>query len=113
MISFELLIAQTGLRRTDLDRWISNRWVRPDGEAGHYVFRDVDVARVRLIFELRDDLDVNEAALPVVLSLLDQLYDSRRRMRELGDALSEIAPEHLCRGLIEKLAGRTAPANQG
>lgn len=113
MISFDLLVAQiSGLRPTDLDRWISNRWVRPDGDAGHYVFHDIDVARARLIFELRDDLDVNEAALPVVLSLLDQLYDTRRRICELGDALGEIAPEHLRRALIDRLSGHTGPASE-
>ncbi len=105
MISFDVLISQTsGLLPQDLDRWICNHWVRPDGSAGHYIFHDIDVARVRLIFELRDDLDVNEAALPVVLSLLDQLYDARRRMRELGDALGELAPEPLRRALVDRLA---------
>jgi chaperone modulatory protein CbpM len=105
MISFDVLIARTsGLLPQDLDRWISNHWVRPDGGAGHYLFHDIDVARVRLIFELRDDLDVNEAALPVVLSLLDQLYDARRTMRELGDALGELAPEPLQRALIDRMA---------
>lgn len=109
MISFDILIAETsGLRANDLDRWISNQWVRPDGDAGHYLFHDIDVARVRLIFELREDLDVNEAALPVVLSLLDQLYDARRRMRELGDALGELAPEPLRRAMVDRLSGRDA-----
>jgi hypothetical protein len=46
--------------------------VRPDGNAGHYEFREIDVARVRLIQELRNELQINEAALPIVLSLLDQ-----------------------------------------
>ncbi|WP_010219564.1 chaperone modulator CbpM [Sphingomonas sp. PAMC 26621] len=107
MISFDLVIAQTsGLRPIDLELWIANRWVRPDGDVGHYEFQDIDVARVRLIYQLRDDLDINEATLPVVLSLLDQLYDARRIMRELGDAVREIAPEDMRNTLIEKLSGQ-------
>jgi chaperone modulatory protein CbpM len=39
---------------------------------------------VRLILELRDLMQVNEEALPVVLSLLYQIYELRRRMRALG-----------------------------
>jgi chaperone modulatory protein CbpM len=75
-----------GVSRPDLDRWIDNDWIRPDRDLGTYVFQEIDVARVRLIQELHDDLGVNEDALPVVLSLLDQLYDLRRRLRGLDDA---------------------------
>jgi chaperone modulatory protein CbpM len=85
MITVKVLLTQfPGLPLQDLERWISNDWVRPDGRAGDYGFREIDVARIRLIHELRDNLEVNEAALPVVLMLLDQLYDLRRRMRDLS-----------------------------
>lgn len=85
MIGFEVLLtAVPKLPRGDLERWIANAWVKPDGPSGNYQFRDIDVARVRLILELRDELEVNEAALPVVLLLLDQLYDLRRRLRDQG-----------------------------
>jgi chaperone modulatory protein CbpM len=92
MISVEVLLSEIpSLPRQDLDRWISKAWIRPDGRPGAYAFHDIDVARVRLIQELRDDLDVNELALPVVLLLLDQLYDLRRRLRELSDRNGLIA----------------------
>ena len=84
MITVKVLLTQfPDLPLQDLERWISNDWVRPDARAGAYAFREIDVARVRLIQELRDKLEINEAALPVVLLLLDQLYDLRRRMRDL------------------------------
>ena len=84
MITVEVLLTWIpDLPLDDLERWISNDWVRPDGRAGDYAFREIDVARIRLIQELRDSLEINEAALPVVLLLLDQLYDLRRRMRDL------------------------------
>jgi chaperone modulatory protein CbpM len=88
MISVEVLLTQLpDLPLQDLERWISNDWVRPDGRAGDYAFREIDVARIRLIQELRDKLEINEAALPVVLLLLDQLYDLRRRMRAMRSEL--------------------------
>jgi chaperone modulatory protein CbpM len=84
MITVDVLLAQLpDLPPKDLERWILNDWVRPDGRIGDYAFRAIDVARVRLIQELRDDLEINESALPVVLLLLDQLYDLRRRMRDM------------------------------
>lgn len=107
MISIEVVIGQhPGLQRPELERWIAHGWVRPDGSAGGYVFREIDVARVRLIRELRDDLGVEEDTLPLVLSLLDQLYDLRRRMRELTDALGQTASEDVRRTLAEHLATR-------
>lgn len=105
MIGIEVVVTQlSGLQRQDLERWIANRWVRPDGDAGGYLFREIDVARVRLILELRDELKLGEDALPVVLSLLDQLYDLRRRMRQLGDAIDLTTPIEVRRDLAEHLA---------
>jgi len=105
MITIDILVTQlSGLQRQDLERWIANQWIRPDDHNGDYVFREIDVARVRLIQELRDEMQVNEEALPIVLSLLDQLYDQRRRMRELCDALRRTAPEEVRQTLARHLA---------
>ena len=107
MITIEAVITRmSGLDRPDLERWIDNEWVRPDERDGQYLFGDIDVARVRLIQELRDDMEITEDALPVILSLLDQLYDLRRRMRELSDALDQTVPDDLRRKLTEHLAKR-------
>ncbi len=103
----EVLIAQVpGLQRPDLERWISYAWVKPDERDGEYEFCEIDVARTRLIRELRDELEVNEDALPVVLSLLDQLYDLRRRMREISDAIDHTVPQDVLQNLVAHLAKR-------
>jgi chaperone modulatory protein CbpM len=105
MTSIEMVItSHAGLRRDDLERWISNQWVRPDSQSGRYVFREIDIARVSLILELRNELAIDEDALPVVLSLMDQVYDLRRRLRRLGDAITTIAPEDMRRELADFLA---------
>jgi chaperone modulatory protein CbpM len=93
-----------GLQRADLERWILQDWVRADGPVAAPVFQDIDIARVRLIVVLRDELELGEAALPVVLSLLDQLHDLRRRLHELGAALERIAPDELRARLAVQLA---------
>lgn len=108
MISFDLLIAEIGgLDPRDLQRWVANKWVLPDAKAGHYVFHEIDVARVHLIYELREEMDVDEAALPVVLHLLDQLYDLRRQIRELGDVINQVAPQEVRQALADQLSARS------
>ncbi|MDN3568031.1 chaperone modulator CbpM [Paeniroseomonas aquatica] len=85
MITLDILYTRVaGLQPEDLRRWIAEGYVRPEAEADAPVFAEIDVERVRLILELRDRLAVDEEALPVVLSLLDQVYALRRRLRELG-----------------------------
>ena len=111
MITLSAVIARTsGLQRQDLELWIAESWVCPEEDGGQYLFHDVDVARVRLIQDLRCQLAIDDGAIPVVLSLLDQIYGLRRRMRQLGEALAEIAPQDLQRALAEHLVDRGRPA---
>jgi chaperone modulatory protein CbpM len=85
MITLDILCARfTALNPDDLRRWIAEGHVRTDRAADNLVFTEIDVERVRLILELRDLMQVNDEALPIVLSLLDQIYELRRRMRALG-----------------------------
>jgi len=89
MIAFdELLRRVKGLDRRDLMRWVENRWVLPERQDQTWIFHEVDVARVELILEIRHEFAVDEEALPLVLGLLDQVYDLRRQLRRICDALA-------------------------
>ena len=68
-------------------------------------FSDLDVARIRLIAELRHDVGVAEDTIPLVLSLLDQLYATRRRMSALTEAVQQ-QPEEVRRAIFACAAGR-------
>jgi chaperone modulatory protein CbpM len=106
MITIEMLGRRvTGLTSEDLGRWIDNAWVRPDGIPGQYRFQEIDVARLRLIVELRYDLGVDEAAMPVVLSLMDQLYETRRQMRRLRVVIETVLPEDVRGRILDDLSG--------
>jgi chaperone modulatory protein CbpM len=106
MMTVEALFVEIHeLTRPDLERWIANEWVRPDGDPDHYLFRDIDVARIRLILDLREHLEISEPALPSVLQLIDQLYELRRRMRALNAALEDTVPAEYRARLLEKLSG--------
>jgi chaperone modulatory protein CbpM len=94
MIAFdELLHRLKGLDRGELTRWIENRWVLPERRDGTLIFHEVDVARVELIREMRQEFAVDNEALPLVLGLLDQVYDLRRHLRRMCDALAAQPPE--------------------
>jgi chaperone modulatory protein CbpM len=70
------------LTQVELVRWVEQGWVVPDAEGNAFVFREIDVARVRLIHDLRRDMDVGEDTIPLVLSLLDQIYELRSQLKE-------------------------------
>ncbi len=107
MITIDVLVNQTErLNRADLELWIRNDWVRPEVIGDVLCFGEIDVARVILIRELRDDLDVNEAALPVVLSLIDQLYDLRRHVQHLSEVLQDAVPSDVRAKISERLTAR-------
>ncbi len=77
----------------ELRLWCEAGWVTPaqpasPGGTGP-VFDEIDIARVRLVCELRDDLGLDEGAIPVVLSLVDQLYGLRRELRALARAVEQ------------------------
>lgn len=109
MITIETLcVRYRGLTHELLQHWIELDWVRADGGPGQYLFQEIDAARVGLILELREQLQLGEEALPVVLSLLDQLYEERRRMRRVLDALDRAGPSPLREQVLRHLAGERA-----
>ncbi|HEY7576998.1 MAG TPA: hypothetical protein VH855_05320 [Acetobacteraceae bacterium] len=71
------------LTQVELTTWVERGWVVPDTGEGGLVFREIDVARVRLILDLRRGMDVAEDAMPLVLSLLDQVYELRSRLKSV------------------------------
>jgi chaperone modulatory protein CbpM len=94
MIGFdELLLRLRDLERRELARWVENRWVLPERRAESWVFHEVDVARVELIIDIRRDFAIDDEAMGLVLNLLDQVYDLRRQMRRLCDAVATQPPK--------------------
>lgn len=94
MIAFEELLDRfVGLDRHELARWVENRWVLPERGDQTWIFHEIDVARVELILEVRREFAIDDEVLSLVLGLLDQVYDLRRQLRRLCDALAAQPPE--------------------
>jgi chaperone modulatory protein CbpM len=93
------------LPEAELTRWVVRGWVRPDGageDEARWEFHEIDVARVRLIHDLHHTMAIGEETMPVVLSLLDQVYDLRGTLRELLDALQG-QPEDVRSSVLARL----------
>ena len=84
----ELVEAVSALQRNDLEAWIREELVTPQHEQGTLLFTDMECARVRLICTLHYELEIDAETLPVVLTLVDQLYDTRQRLLSLTAAVA-------------------------
>ena len=110
MLSFDdLLSLIDGLQRRELERWVAEGWVLPLREHNETRFREIDVARVRLIYEIRYDLRLDEDAVPLVLSLLDQVYGLRQELRDLTIAIEQ-QPPNIRRAILDAVAVRARDA---
>ncbi len=76
----------------ELEDWIGRGWVLPAGDSPDWVFAEIDVARVRLLSELRHELGVEAETLPLVLALLDRLYDLRSALDAMLAAAGTLPP---------------------
>lgn len=84
----DLVAAISALQRSDLEAWIREEFVKPHQEAGALLFSDMECARVRLICTLHYELEIDADTLPLVVSLVDQLYDTRQRLLSLTAAVT-------------------------
>lgn len=76
------------LQRSDLDAWISEELVSPQDDDGAPIFSEMECARIRLICTLRYELEIDADTLPVILSLVDQLYQTRQHLLKLTAAVA-------------------------
>jgi chaperone modulatory protein CbpM len=82
-ISRQEFLSLSGMEDETLNAWIEDEWLIPSGSSVELSFSEIDIARARLIRELRVDFGVNDEAVGVILNLVDQLYGMRRTLREL------------------------------
>ncbi len=94
----DVVRAVSGLRRAELRRWVAQGWVAPQRREGELRFREIDVARLQMIVHIRRDMRIAEESMPLVLSLVDQVYGLRNELRQLAEAI-EAQPEPVRRAI--------------
>ena len=70
-----------------LDLWLDQEWLLPDQTAAEMTFSDIDLARGRLIQELKNGFGVNDEGVDIILHLLDQLHSFRRAFEDLHEGV--------------------------
>lgn len=75
----------------------------PDGPR----YRTLDIRRITLLCELTDDFEVNEDALVIIMSLLDQLHGARGQLDQVMQAIGA-EPSEIRQRLLQRLADGAA-----
>jgi chaperone modulatory protein CbpM len=94
MIHIDAVVARFGsLDAAQIADWVARGWVHAEGASqADWRFADIDIARLHLVRELSVDLALDDETIPLVLSLLDQVYSLRRTLRTVMGVVAA-APE--------------------
>ena len=76
-------ISRSHLDTPTLNAWIEAEWLLPLASGKTFQFSDADLARARLIQDLKIDFGVNDEGIAIILHLLDQLHGLRSLVRDI------------------------------
>jgi chaperone modulatory protein CbpM len=81
------------LDQETLHEWIAQGLVQPHRGSDGYAFDDIDEARVALLCDLHYHMGLSSESLPVIVSLIDQLHQTRHSLRAVTAAVAEQSTE--------------------
>jgi chaperone modulatory protein CbpM len=90
IISKQEFLTALGAQRETLEYWLEQEWLIPEKTAAEMRFSDGDVARARLIQNLKTDFGVNDEGVDVALHLLDQIHGMRHALAQLHKDIAEL-----------------------
>ncbi len=73
-------LLRCGIEIRTLEIWQEQSWLLPEQTGAEITYTEIDVARVRLIQDLRGDFGVNDEGVDVILHLVDQIHGLRRAL---------------------------------
>jgi len=88
----ELLRLHRKLTAVHVERWVARGLLPPRGDGDAWSFEQVDVARVRLLSELVDDIGLDDDTVETVVGLVDQVHTLRGQLSVLAQAIAEQPP---------------------
>ena len=77
MFNEEEFCLRVGVPQPVLQLWLEEGWLVPRQDDVGPMLSEVDLARARLIRNLRDDLGVNDEGIGIILDLVDQIHGLR------------------------------------
>jgi chaperone modulatory protein CbpM len=69
--------------------WIRESWISPDCSTSERAYREMDLARANLIYDLKHNMGVNDEGLDVILHLIDQMHGLRKALAEALESLRD------------------------
>jgi chaperone modulatory protein CbpM len=97
------------LTHARLASFVQARIVAPTHAESGLVYRRLDIVRMELLCELSDQFDLEDDALGVVISLIDQLHGVRAELKAVVDAIAQ--EPAAVRGRVRQIA-RAARSGQ-
>lgn len=79
--------ASSGLEVHTLEIWLERQWLLPADTPLGAQFSEIDIARARLIQDLKERLGANDEGVDVILHLIDQLHGVRGLLARLQGEL--------------------------
>ena len=98
----QVLLRVAELSVTRLRGWVDRGWVTPASTGNGDEYDEIDIARIDLIRQLRDELSVDPDTVPILLSMIDQVYSLRRELRFVMRAI-EGQPKQTRSKIIDEL----------
>jgi chaperone modulatory protein CbpM len=68
---------------TTLETWVEAGWIVPSEDDGNRGYSEADLARARLIQDLRLNFGVNDEGVDLILDLVDQIHGLRRALSDV------------------------------
>lgn len=96
-----VVVRHPQLHAVEITDWVARGWVLACGQ-DPLEFTETDVSRLLLLRDLRVEMALDDDAVPLVLSLLDQLYGLRRTLNTVISVVGE-APDDVKRRVIAAL----------
>ncbi len=110
----ETVAAVARLTRTRLKSFVELEIVSPLHTDGGLVYRQIDLVRLELLCELSEDFELEDDALCVIISLIDQLHGARGELRAVLAAIGSEPEEVRTRiGTALRDTGATGPDRTG
>ncbi len=92
--------AVLSIEETVCEAWVERQWLMPaTGSGGGRHFRQVDVARGRLLLDLERAMGVNEEGIDIIVHLVDRYYGLRLTFADLVTAINA-QPESVRRRIL-------------
>ncbi len=83
----DLLHVHARLTAVHIERWVARGLLRPTDQGEGWSFEPVDIARVRLLADLSEDMGFDDDSMATVVDLLDQVHTLRHQLHRLGLAI--------------------------